>query len=183
MQAATVAMRFNEMLRYEVRERYSAQEILKGLDRALKGHIPPEMFVTSGIGVLDVSQKSLAFASAGNPEMYHLRRETGEVQTLGVTGVPLGMPLDLGGMDAFGSKETALGSGDVVVFVSDGIEEAQDSTGDFYGQERLMSVIGEHSRESASAEWLRDAIVADVRQFLGDVPQGDDLTVVVLRVG
>ena len=141
------------------------------------------MFVTCGIGVLNVSQKSLAFASAGNPEVYHFHRETGEVQALGVTGVPLGMPLDLNGMDVFGSTETPLGFGDAVLFISDGIEEAQDHTEDFYGQERLMSVIAERSRQRASAEGLRDAIVADVREFLGDVPQEDDLTVVVLRVG
>ena len=45
-----------------------------------------------------------------------------------------------------------------------------------------MSIIRKYSLEITSAEKLRDAILADVRQFLGDVSQEDDLTVVVLRV-
>jgi len=85
-------------------------------------------------------------------------------------------------MKAFNSTEIDLKSGDVVVFVSDGIEEACDHTEELYGQERLISIIHQYSLEKASAEKLRDAILSDVRQFLGDVPQEDDLTVVVLRV-
>ena len=45
MQAATVAMRFNEILRYEARGRTSAMEILTGPGESLRGQIPMEMFV------------------------------------------------------------------------------------------------------------------------------------------
>jgi serine phosphatase RsbU (regulator of sigma subunit)/ligand-binding sensor domain-containing protein len=183
MEAATVALRFSDILRYEVQGRDEGTEILEGLDKSLKGQIQSNMFVTCGIGVLDLTRKSLTFASAGSPEVYHFHRETSEVETLGVTGIPLGMTLpDLGDLKAFDSTEKMLKSGDRVIFVSDGIEEACDHTEELYGQERLMSIIRKYSLESTSAEKLRDAILADVRQFLGDVSQEDDLTVVVLRV-
>jgi len=183
MQAATVALRFSDILRYEVQGRDDATEILEGLDKSLKGQIQSNMFVTCGIGVMNLTQNSLTFASAGSPEVYHFQHKTSKVETLGVTGIPLGMTLpDLGDMKAFNSTEIDLKSGDVVVFVSDGIEEACDHTEELYGQERLISIIHQYSLEKASAEKLRDAILSDVRQFLGDVPQEDDLTVVVLRV-
>ena len=182
MQAATVAMRFNEMVRYEVRERTSAVEILAGLDRALKGQIPPEMFVTCGIGILDVPRRSLLFASAGNPEVYHFSAQRQIVYPLKVTGFPLGLPLTLDDKTPFHSVEIALNAGDVVVFASDGIEEAQNDAGDFYGQERFASAISARARNRTLAEAIRDDIVADVTRFVGNAPQVDDMTVVVLRV-
>ena len=82
--------------------------------------------------------------------------------------------------DAFGSAEVGVSPGDVLVFTSDGIEEARDAEGEFYGAERLMAVIQRAADNSADA--VRDAVVQDVRQFIGDAAQGDDLTCVVLKV-
>lgn len=61
MRSATVAMRFSEMLKYEVEGRDDAREVLAGLDASLKESTPPEMFVTCGIAVLDVSQGPWSF--------------------------------------------------------------------------------------------------------------------------
>ena len=46
-------------------------------------------------------------------------------------------PLPLTDPDAFGSVEVSVQSGDVLVFTSDGIEEARDTEGEFYGREIL----------------------------------------------
>ncbi len=181
MQAATVAMRFNEMLRYETIARTSPVEILKGLDGSLRGRIPPEMFVTAGIGVLDVASRSLNFASAANPEVYHFSGKNGTVHPLTVRGFPLGLPLILEATEPFQSVNLDLDPGDVIVFTSDGIEEAQDSDGDFYGGQRLSECLHNSVHKQASAEAIRDEIVADVTRFIGEAPQTDDLTVVVLR--
>jgi serine phosphatase RsbU (regulator of sigma subunit) len=181
MQAATVAMRFNELIWYETQNRTGGVEILKGLDAALKGRIPETMFVTCGIGVLDQAKRSLAFASAGNPEVYLYNRGRDEVTPLGISGCPLGLPLDLGDQVPFNSTEVALSSGDLLVFASDGVEEAQNAAEEFYEAERLAKLIGELGGKQASADDVRDAIVEDVKAFLGGVPQSDDITVVVLR--
>lgn len=182
MRAAAVAIRFSEILRYESKGRGSANEILAGMDVALKDKAHPGMFVTCGMAVLDTSENSLCFTSAGNPEAYHFRSETCEVLPLGVKGIPLGTVFDLAGMEPFGSTKRNLAAGDYVILISDGIEEAQNSAKDFYGPGRLMSVIAKHAREDATAEALRDAIIADVRRFQGEMPQEDDMTVVILHI-
>ena len=63
-----------------------------------------------------------------------------------------------------------------------GIEEARNSNGDFYGTERLSVVIQESSRTAGSADDIRDAILQDVKEFMGDEPQADDMTCVVVMV-
>jgi serine phosphatase RsbU (regulator of sigma subunit)/ligand-binding sensor domain-containing protein len=181
MQAATVAMRFNEMLRYEVEGRTDGAEILQGLDRSLKGQIPETMFVTCGIGILDPSQRKLSFATAANPEVYHYVAASGEARPLSISGCPLGLPLDLGDQIPFNSTEVSLSDGDLVVFTSDGVEEAQNDSEEFYEGDRLANLIGELGGKGASADDVRDAIVEDVKRFIGTAPQSDDVTVIVIR--
>jgi serine phosphatase RsbU (regulator of sigma subunit) len=180
MEAATVAMRFTEILRYETRGRSGALGIVEGLDNSVRGQIPLEMFITCGIAVLDVDTQTMVFASAANPEVYHFVRETGQTRPLAVTGYPLGLPLDLHSQRPFSSTEMQLVTGDAVVFVSDGVEDAQNETGEFYGADRLSTTLGTAARVGQSADGIRDEIVADVEEFMGSAPQADDITVVVL---
>ena len=182
MQAATVAMRLSEMLMYEAQGRGEAPKILKGLDRSLKGRIPVEMFVTCGMGILGVERRSLTIASAANPEVFHYSGKNGTVRPLKVTGYPLGMPLDLESVGNIESATVELQSGGVVVFTSDGVEEARDPSDEFYGQERLADLIRDRAQKGASADAIRNDIVADVVDFMGGRTQVDDITVVVLRV-
>ncbi len=182
MQAATVAMRFNEMLRYEVIGRSSTLEVLNGLDRSLRGRIPEVMFVTCGIGILDLTQRSLTLASAANPEVYHFRQSEATVRPLELTGYPLGLPIVVDDSDLFSSIRVDLSSGDLLVFTSDGVEEARNEAEEFYGEARLKMLVHTCGLEGASAETVRDKIVSDVVQFMGGSDQTDDITVIVLRV-
>jgi serine phosphatase RsbU (regulator of sigma subunit) len=181
MQAATVAMRFNEMLRYELSDRGAAADILAGLDETLRGQIPPEMFVTCGIGILDARARTLGFASAACPEVYHFSSKAESVQPLGLTGYPLGLSLDLRHTTPYRTADLKLERGDVVVFASDGVEDAQNSLGAFYESARLCALIKELGRKDVRPEAIRDEIVGDVRRFMGDVSQPDDITVVVIK--
>ena len=182
MQAATVALRFSEMLRYEATGRDSPEAILEGLDSALKGRIPPEMFATCGIGTLDVNRRTLTYCTAASPEVYHFQAGPGTVAPLELCGFPLGLPIEIEGVGMFQNVEVPLGTGDVMVFTSDGVEEAQDSTGAFYGEDRLKALVLACGQAQLSAAAIRDRVVADVTGFVGDAPQTDDLTVVVLRM-
>ena len=181
MQAATVAMRFNEMLRYELRGRTSPTEILEGLDQSLKGQIPETMFVTCGIGVWDPSDRSFAFASAANPEVYQFAQADGAIKPFGIQGIPLGLQLPAGVDAPFGSTKVTLAAGDLLVFTSDGVEEALDGSENFYEAERLSALIGKLGQAGASADEMRDGITEDVRGFIGGAAQSDDITVVVVK--
>lgn len=181
MQAATVAMRFNEMLLYEASDLIDPAEILKGLDRSLAGRIPPEMFITAGIAVLDRSEMSLHIASAANPEIYYYSSENEEVRPLGITGFPLGMFQEDIDPEPFKSGKLVLEKGDAVIFTSDGVEEARNPEGDFFGGERLSDIFLKSCREELDAAGIRDRIIEVLKEFMGKSPQTDDITIIVLR--
>jgi serine phosphatase RsbU (regulator of sigma subunit) len=184
MQAATIAMRFNEMLRYEARGAGSPLEILKRLDRSLLGRIPDEMFITAAIAVLDPEMETLKIASAASPEVVHYLSDSGEVKNLMITGFPLGIfeEPETETEEPFGSLEVKLSPGDAVVFTSDGVEEARNPEGEFYGVDRLSTVVGECGGRDDSAGDMRDAIINDLTGFMGDSSQSDDITIIVLKV-
>ncbi len=93
-------------------------------------------------------------------------------------GFPIGMVDDIRQWVA--EATITLDSGDGVVLYTDGITEAQNAANQFYGLERLCAVISAHWR-GASAETVKEAIIADVRAFIGNAIVYDDITLVVLK--
>ncbi len=92
-------------------------------------------------------------------------------------GFPIGLDSDIA--DFVASVQIKLNPGDVVVLYTDGITEAEDIEGVQYGSDRLCEVISANSK--LSAEEMKEAIVADVRQYIGTQKVYDDITVVVLK--
>ncbi len=116
---------------------------------------------------------------SGQHEYLIVIRKDGRVEVSNT--IDLGFPLGLlDSIDRFVSEfPVELEPGDGVVLYSDGITEAQNAQGDFYGLERLSHVA---SRAWAgSAEEVKSTIVSDVRGFIGDQEIMDDLTLLVLK--
>ncbi len=93
-------------------------------------------------------------------------------------GFPIGMVDDIRQWVA--EATITLDSGDGVVLYTDGITEAQNALDEFYGLDRLCSVISANWH-GATAEAVKDAVVEDVRRFIGDAMVYDDVTLVVLK--
>ena len=93
----------------------------------------------------------------------------------------LGFPLGLEPEIARFVEETsiALQPGDGIVLYSDGITEAENAAGEFYGMKRLCDVVSGHW--AGAAEAVKDAVVADVRAFIGEQTVYDDLTLLVVK--
>jgi len=68
--------------------------------------------------------------------------------------------------------------GAVLVLYTDGVTEAQDEQAAVYGEERLLACVRAHLGQPA--EGIRDAILADVAEFVGDAPQADDITLAIV---
>lgn len=180
MGAATVTMRFNEMLRYEAQGRSAPGEILRGLDGSLRGRIGSATFVTCCFGVLDAPEKSVRLASAAHPCAYHYAARDGAVRRVEATGLPMGMTLPAGVGGDYPETEVRMATGDLLVLYSDGIPEAQNVTGEFYEEGRLEEVVRKGAMEMG-ARALAHEVVRDVTAFRGEALQLDDMTVVVVK--
>jgi sigma-B regulation protein RsbU (phosphoserine phosphatase) len=70
-------------------------------------------------------------------------------------------------------------AGDAIVFVSDGILDAENAQDEMYGEDRLATVLCGH-RDRPAAE-IAEAILQDVSRFQGGKERFDDETIIVLR--
>jgi serine phosphatase RsbU (regulator of sigma subunit) len=101
-------------------------------------------------------------------------RPSGETAELGATGVPVGL-LEGSKYELAGRQ---LSPGEKVVIYTDGVTEAQDARGAFFGRKRLFDLV--RANAGASSSELHDAIQGAVREFTEGAPQSDDITLVVL---
>ena len=101
-------------------------------------------------------------------------RPSGETAELEATGVPVGL-LEGSRYELAGRQ---LSPGEKVVIYTDGVTEAQDARGAFFGRKRLFDLV--RAQASASSSELHDAIQGAVREFTEGAPQSDDITLVVL---
>jgi sigma-B regulation protein RsbU (phosphoserine phosphatase) len=91
-----------------------------------------------------------------------------------------GFPLGLFPNVAYDETTLTTESGDALVFVSDGILDAQNAQEEMYGPERLAGLLC--SLRTQPAQEIADAILADVTEFQGAQERFDDETIIVLRV-
>jgi sigma-B regulation protein RsbU (phosphoserine phosphatase) len=67
----------------------------------------------------------------------------------------------------------------MLVLYTDGVMDAQNPHGDFFGQDRLLEIVKEQNGRTARE--VRDVLVAAVYAFSGPQPQVDDITLMVLQ--
>ncbi len=90
------------------------------------------------------------------------------------------MPLGFSEQESYRQVVFPLEAGDVVVFYSDGVTEARNVAGEFFGVNRLMEVI--HAQHRLEPEQLLDAIRRAVIAFAGVETRADDFTCVVVTL-
>ncbi|MFN7997810.1 MAG: SpoIIE family protein phosphatase [Bryobacteraceae bacterium] len=99
----------------------------------------------------------------------------GEIESLDATGMPVGLIEQA----EFEVRDLELHGGDKIVIYSDGVTEAQNLEGEFFGRQKLRAAICAHHAESCRG--LHDAIQSAVAEFTEGAPQADDITLVVIE--
>jgi len=116
---------------------------------------------------------------SGQHEEMIVVRKDGTVELIDT--IDLGFPIGLDDniADFIDQTTVQLHPGDGVVLYTDGITEAENSDGEQYSLERLCEVVSQHW--SQSAETIKEAVIADVQQHIGEQEVYDDITLVVLK--
>jgi phosphoserine phosphatase RsbU/P len=163
--------------RSEARDHQAPEAVMRETNRLVALDIPPRTFVALCYATLDVERRRLALANAG--QLAPLRRRAdGQVEYLEVHGPTF--PLGIGPDVAYVALDVDLEPGDVLVFYTDGIVEAQDSSRALFGFERLEALVCAHGY--LPPPQLIERVLAAITDFIGPAPQHDDMTLVVLRV-
>jgi serine phosphatase RsbU (regulator of sigma subunit) len=167
---------------YAVENQTQPELTFGAVHRRILADTNTNQFVTVFFGMLDPTTGALTYSNAGHNPPYlvsadgHGSNGSAAIRELKNTGPPLGLRMfkDI----AWEQNTVQLGPGDVLVLYSDGITEAEDAQEDFFEEERLLNVV--QANLGRSADGIHDAIMKEVRDFVGTAPQSDDMTLMVL---
>jgi serine phosphatase RsbU (regulator of sigma subunit) len=136
---------------------------------------PEAQFVTMFAAVLDAETGALEYWNAGHDAPVLKSAALGSLESA-VGGPPLCV------LDEFdyGSDSAQLARGDAVVLFTDGVTEAANGAGEFYGRQRLNALLARVGPDAAAGDILRE-ILADLRGFVGSAEPSDDITLLVVR--
>jgi len=165
------------VLRAESMAGSSPVEVLENANRLMIAERQSRLFLSALYAELDLDACRLTYASAGHDAPILVRAGGAEVRELEAPGVILGAFADTG----MESRSVELGSGDTVVFYTDGVTEARDPERRLFGDERLRSAVAEAVAAGGSAESVLESVGAAVAEFTAGAEQSDDLTIVVLQ--
>jgi serine phosphatase RsbU (regulator of sigma subunit) len=131
------------------------------------------LFVTAFYGILDQKTGLFSYANAGHNSPFLLSLD-GSLTSLIATGMPIGIEEEA----VWGQGTVQIQPGDVLLFYTDGVTDAQNREGEFFGEKRLVEVAQAHKGQGAQE--LQAAIIAEIQEFVGEAPQFDDITLLVL---
>jgi sigma-B regulation protein RsbU (phosphoserine phosphatase) len=134
-----------------------------------------DLFVTLLYAIVEPDTGVVRYVNAGHMPPLLVRAAGGEVEELRDHGMALGV---LPGLE-FEEQTAQLAPGDTLVLYTDGVTEAWNSEQEMFERERLIELVGECQSLSAGA--LAEAISDAVAAFVGDAPQADDLTLMVVK--
>jgi serine phosphatase RsbU (regulator of sigma subunit) len=149
-------------------------EVVSSLNKVLVQRSDSNRFITLFCATLD-PDGHFTYINAGH-NLPILARANGETETLTTKSVLLGA-FDF---VEYKPKQTRLHAGDVVVMYTDGVSEAVDADNEMFGEDRLENLVKDSV--SLSAEEIRRRILDAVLSFTAGLPQGDDITLIVLKM-
>jgi sigma-B regulation protein RsbU (phosphoserine phosphatase) len=115
------------------------------------------------------------YCNAGHNPPYLFRVQNGQdVQELIRTGMPLGITDD----ENWEQACVQMAPGDVLVLYTDGVTEARNVQGEFYGERRLLESLRADLQRPARD--IQQAVISDTNRFVGDAPQSDDIALAVI---
>jgi len=174
MAAAILMSGVRSSLRANIKQGFPLAEVMNRVNITVYEDTAPEKFITLFVGVLDVSTKTFTYCNAGHnyPILYRSRSQ--RLNTLECGGVMTGFLPDV----SYQTEEIMLEAGDALLFYTDGITEATDSSKQMFGEDRLQRLF--LGNISLQAQRIVDAIYAEVKAFSAGNIQ-DDATLIVVK--
>jgi sigma-B regulation protein RsbU (phosphoserine phosphatase) len=167
------------MLRYELQHSHSPSDILYGLHHSLTGQVEEGTFITCCAATLDTEDGTVEIANAGHCHPFYYSTTNGRLTRLGINGFALGMPSQFLTERPYDTTRFTMNDGDIVLFYTDGVVDAENNRGEFYDETRIRTLF-QHPEELDTSEKLMDKALDSIEKFRQDAPQKDDISIVVL---
>ncbi len=166
----------------------SPRELLIQANHLIAEHLDARSFITMTYAVVDLTAGTMTYARAGHTPLIHVPGLPGGDNAPRVAhihvpdGLVLGLKIDNGEkFEQLLVEETIrLHPGDVYMFFTDGLSEAMNAQDDCFGDERLGHLVEDHAALPVTE--LRERVLREITAFVGDAPQHDDMTMILLKI-
>jgi sigma-B regulation protein RsbU (phosphoserine phosphatase) len=163
----------------------SPRELLIAANRIIAKHLDARSFITMTYAVINLRTKTMTYARAGHTPLIYVPAngiDPRRAQILAPDGLVLGLKIDNGEMfDRLLEEDTIpLHPGDLYLFFTDGISEAMNAYDDCFGETRLGQLVESHAH--LPSDQVRERVLREIAAFVGDAPQHDDMTMILLKV-
>lgn len=158
--------------------RADIKEITAEANRIIHAKSTQNMFLTMVMTEWNADTKEFSYVSAGHEQIVYYHKDTDSIEMLPSGGLALGMIPNIA--DKIEATVLKPQPGDIAVIYTDGIPEARCNATDLYGFERFQKVVKSFANLE-TAEAIKNAIIADVRHYIGSYEQLDDITLIVYK--
>ena len=173
--AALLMANVQATLRARLPHESDLAQLAAHLDREIDETTPGAVYLTLFLGILDSTREELRYVNAGHNPQFVLHG-AGGVTVMAATGLPIalypGQP--------YTEEGVSVRPGDLLFFYTDGLVEAEDEHGDFFGIERLQALLEQERAHGVDA--VLERVEMAVRQFRGTHELSDDATMMALRL-
>lgn len=153
------------------------EKIVSEINRAIIEKNSSDMFATLVVGVISLDTMKLHLCNAGhNPPILIPNGKLPAFMTV-TPNLPVGVTENM----AYKPDAFTISDGDTLLFYTDGVTEAEDKDKNLFGEERLLDMLSGIS--SDSAQLIITGILAEVRNFVKQAGQSDDITAMAIRIG
>lgn len=153
--------------------------LLSSVNRELQQNIRKGMFVTMFYGVLDRTDGTVDFASAGHNPLIHMDQTGRQIDLIKTKGFPLGLMPSAQFEKRIELGKVHLQPGDWLIQYTDGINEAQNPTGEEFGMERFTDLL-KASCHCSATDLVQETLTGH-RKFVSGADQYDDITLVTMK--
>jgi phosphoserine phosphatase RsbU/P len=176
MPASLLMSNLQASLHSLVYENRNLSKLVGQINNVIYRNTDPEKYITFFIGIFNLNTYEFHFVNAGhNPPYVFTKNE--EIKELSDGGIILGMMPDI----KYKVGKIKLNKNDWLVTYTDGVTEAMTAEDEEFEEKRVIDFIKMNS-DCPSPEQFNKLLIEKINEFVGDVPQNDDITLLTLRI-
>jgi len=173
--AALLMAYLQASLRVLIKTNLSCSDMTTRINDIIFENTSSDKFITYFFGIIDRDKNKLKYCNAGHNPPYILR-EDNSIKLLDKGGLILGMMNNI----SYQEGEVQLKSGDLLFLYTDGISEAMNENDEEFEEKRIVELL--KSNKSQNSKDLVFTMINAVKEHCGNVPQGDDITIINVKV-
>ena len=171
LSAALGALPTSEVFRSMTAKGFQPKQILFAINKKLNTLMPTGMFLAAQFVKVSHNLDYITVMNCGMPDLFILDSQSRRIKrTIHSQSLPLGILDEMD--DSKTCEHIEISPGDRILLATDGVTEARDPHGEYYGNERLKQAIA----DSQGNAYVLERIIQELNQFCRNAPQDDDIT-------